>query len=163
MIVVGIEFYGPIQFLESALQVTQLQVRLAQLVVCLGEPAVDQRGVRILDGGFAILPLSEVFLSTIKILLLAHVGVARTPSQQRKEKKKKGTDQQQASITGTAHNVSPKKSPRQLRMSSVESHLLEAWLSRSGCRCRRDPMNCPGQGLNPCHNFEIGPNPLFHF
>src|SRR5215469_3483196 len=108
-IVVGSEFYGPIQFLESALHVSQLQVRLAQLVVRLCEPAVELRGIRILDRGLAVFRLREVFFSTIKILLLAHVRVARTPSPKRNQKR---TDHQQTASTGTAHNVSPKKSPR---------------------------------------------------
>ena len=62
------------------LPVLRLQIRLTQLVVGFGKPAIDLGGVAELNDRFAILAFSKVSLSALEILLLADIGIARATS-----------------------------------------------------------------------------------
>ena len=83
LIILGFNFNRTRQLLIRASPLLQLQIGLRQLIVSLGETRVHLDRVAELDSGFAVLFFFEVTLSTFKILLLAHVGVARTAGQQR--------------------------------------------------------------------------------
>ena len=56
----------------------QLQERLRKVVVGGRKAGIDLNGIAELDGGFQVLAVVVVALPALVILLLAHVGVART-------------------------------------------------------------------------------------
>src|ERR1700751_6287898 len=70
-----------VEFLVSPAPILELEKGLRQLIVGLRIVGVHLNRVTKLNGGFPVFPSFEVTLSTLKVLLLAHVGVTRTPSQ----------------------------------------------------------------------------------
>ena len=81
-VIIGSKFNGAVQFLKCATGVAQLEKGLAELVVGLGKAGVNLNGVGILNYRFAVLALGEIALAALKILLLAHIGIARTAGEE---------------------------------------------------------------------------------
>ncbi len=86
-IVIGGQINGASQFLEGAVGVSQLEVRLAKLIVRLGEARIELEGVAVLDFRLAVLAIGEVLFTTVEVFLLADAGIARTAGQGSEEKR----------------------------------------------------------------------------
>ena len=84
-VIIGSEVHGAEEFLKGPLGVSLLEIGLAEVIVSLGKTGIDLNRVQILDGGLAVLAFGRILLAAVQILLLAHIGIARTGCQQTRE------------------------------------------------------------------------------
>ena len=98
-IVIGCEVNTAVEFLKGAGPVSQFEVGLAKLIMCLGKAGVDLDGIAILDFRLAVFALGEIFFAAVEVLLLAHVRITGT-TERRDEKR---TSQKQTHGNETTH------------------------------------------------------------
>src|SRR5271165_7639335 len=76
-IVLGLQLNSAGQFLIRPQLLLGLEVSLGQFIMRIGVAGINLDGVYKLNRRLAILAFFEVALAAVKILLLAHVGIAR--------------------------------------------------------------------------------------
>src|SRR5215469_390232 len=86
------------------LAIPQLKIGLGQLIMGCGKLAVDLNRVLKLYGGLAIFAIRKILLSTLKILLLSHIGIAVTGGEHQNER---AHDQRRTKMRETFHGWSP--------------------------------------------------------
>src|SRR5215469_12233666 len=86
------------------LAIPQLKIGLGQLIMGCGKLAVDLNRVLKLYGGLAIFAIRKILLSTLKILLLSHIGITVTGGEHQNER---AHDQRRTEMRETLHGWSP--------------------------------------------------------
>src|SRR6516162_3631850 len=76
-VVIGVNLERATEFGVGLAPFLQHQIALGQLVVGGGKVCVHVGGVAELNDGLAILAFGKIALAAFKVLLLAHIGVAR--------------------------------------------------------------------------------------
>ena len=70
--------FGALQFLIAAIDFPETEIGQGEAIVRVGKARIHLDRVAVLNGGFTELALFEEALATLKIFLLANVGVTRT-------------------------------------------------------------------------------------